>query len=720
MKNMGKKNKEKNTTSTSSLKAQTLGDKGASLAKSSLNALKETKLTSPVKSVGMKLFFIIFISIIACVLAVGQLAYSQSKKIVERKVSEASYQTIVQATDNLNTIFKTYEDISMQILIDKDFHKLAEKIADSKDDYTTFEGVKELGDKLQNYVMGNDAILGVYLFPVDPKVKLVTAGSASASAAEAMVDSEWFKAIQEQKGRTYWVETQPGGFGTGDKQATIGLGRLMNDSNLSKARYMILLEISLDRIQEQYRDIQLGEGSQISIVDENNNYIANSDASLIGKPQNIKLPETENDSLKLKSTSGEDVLAAYAQFKSMNWKLVGTIPVKELVKDAAIINKMTWITVGLAALLAIAIGLLVIRTIAIPLVQLRNLMNEGERGNLTVRSAFKKRQDEIGQLGESFNKMMTQITALAKQTTLSAEEVLATASELTDASKKTAISAREISVATEEIANGASSLAVEAERGSDLTGNINMQMRTVMDANGEMVESAGDVEKASQQGTAYMGVLIEKTGMTEEMTRSMVEKVDSLKESTGSIVKILDVLNNLTKQTNILSLNATIEAARAGAAGKGFMVVADEIRKLADQSRQSIDIVAQITERISGEIEETVQVLSEAYPLFQEQIGSVKEANQIFLTVQSQMGQFVQKLDSVTGSIGMLDQSQSVLSEAMTNVSAVAQQSSATSEEVASLSTEQLSISNGLVNLSERLDSVSRQLKDSLAKFKID
>ncbi|MUT67246.1 HAMP domain-containing protein [Paenibacillus sp. NEAU-GSW1] len=652
-------------------------------------------------------------------MAVGQLAYGQTKKIVERKVSDASYQTINQAADNLDTIFDNYDDLTMQIMIDKDFHSLVTKQVEAADDFTVFEARKDLGDMLSTFVMGNNTINGIYLLPLDDSVELVTGGGAGSAVIDEMIKSEWFAKIKEGGGKSFWVETQPTGFGSTNKKPSIGVGRVMNNSTTSEGHYLMLMEINIEKIMEKVNGIALGVGSQVSIIDANNNMITANETELLGKPHQVKVPEEESGSLKTSISDG-DVLAAYTTLESTGWKLIGTIPVNELVKDANVINKLTWITVGAAAILAMLIGFLVIRTIALPLVQIRNLMNEGERGNLTVRSTMKKRQDEIGQLGESFNKMMIQITELAKRTTMSAEEVLATASELTDASKKTAVSAREISVATEEIANGAGSLAVEAEKGSDLTNNINVQMKSVMEANGQMVASAGDVQQSSQQGTAYMGVLIEKTGQTEEMTRSMVEKVDKLKESTGSIVKILDVLNNLTKQTNILSLNATIEAARAGAAGKGFMVVADEIRKLADQTRQSIDIVSQITGNIGNEIEETVKVLSDAYPLFQEQIGSVKEANQIFLSVQNQMGQFVTKLDSVTGSIGMLDQSQLVLNEAMANVSAVAQQSSATSEEVASLSTEQLSISNGLVSLSERLDTVSRQLKESLAKFKID
>jgi methyl-accepting chemotaxis protein len=216
-----------------------------------------------------------------------------------------------------------------------------------------------------------------------------------------------------------------------------------------------------------------------------------------------------------------------------------------------------------------------------------------------------------------------------------------------------------------------------------------------------------------------MAELTTKTIATEVMTRSMVEKVDRLKDSTSSIRKILDVLNDMTKQTNILSLNAAIEAARAGASGKGFMVVADEIRKLAEQSKFNIGIVGTITVTIQKEIDETVKVLSEAYPLYQEQIKSVKEAELIFTQVQSRMGSFVEQLFGVTNSIQVLDESQNVLTEAMTNVSAVSEESSATSEQVASLSNEQLNVSESLVMLSVKLEELSHSLQNSLSKFRV-
>lgn len=724
-KNAGGKQQNENVTKKKMAEKWMKGSNAvAAKAKAASSAMEGMSWTNPLKSVGIKLFIAIFASILACVLTVGLLAYSEAKSLVEKKVSDASLQTVTQVADNLDIIYKTYEDLSLQILIDKDFHTLVNEMAGGEDDFSRFEASRNLSDKMQAYTLGNSSIKGLMLLPVNEQLPVLTAGSSQMSRANDLMASEWFKTSVELNGKVNWIAPQEGGLSMDSSKPTFGLSRLLKDSVSSQANYLLLFEMEVQSLQERYADVVLGDDSQISIIDNAGNYVVHNDPALIGKPSNLALPtegnEAQHGSKKLITEDRGEALAAYQAFESMEWRLVGTIPVNELVKDANSIRSLTWITVAAAAVLAIAIGWLIIMTIAKPLVQICSLMMEGARGNLTVRSTINKRQDEIGTLSTSFNEMMEQITALALHTTRSAEQVLLTASDLTEASRKTSTSAKEIAVATEEIANGATSLAVEAEKGNELTGHINEQMQQVIEANSEMVESASKVENASKQGTTYMGSLIQKTAATEQMTRSMVEKVDALKESTGSIVKILDVLNSLTKQTNILSLNATIEAARAGAAGKGFMVVADEIRKLADQSRQSIDVVAKITEKIRSEIDETVHVLSDAYPLFQEQIYSVKEANEIFVSVQEQMSQFAQRLDGVTSSVSRLDESQSVMAEAMTNVSAVAEEASATSEEVASLSSEQLSISENLVDLSEKLDAVSRGLSESLSRFKIE
>ena len=674
------------------------------------------------RSVGTKLFLLIFCSILLCVVTVGTFSYQISKNIIEEKVADSSMQTVTQTASKLDLMFQNLNELTMQLIFDNEIQNSLNTLNNSKQDaYEQFEAVKRIDTKFQSMLMSNTTIAAGYLIPIKEGLNPITSG-ASSTDYEAIRSSAWFQEVVARGGQPLWLPAEPNGLSGSLREPALGISRLVKSTSSNQEMYVLLLEVKYSELMSQLSGLNLGQGSAIKIVNDQGRLIFTEELAELTSINEVMFTADERQdgpfSIRSEDSSSGQVLAVFKKFNSIDWWLLGEIPVNELVKDAGQIRNITVIASLLAIVLAMGIGYMVIRMIAMPLRQLRDLMTLGERGDLTVRSTIRK-SDEIGQLAQSFNQMMAQIGSLASQTYQSASDVLQTAEALSESSKKTAVSAKEIAVATEEIAGGATSLAMEAERGSDLTDNIGRQMKHVISANNEMVVSAGNVQQSSEQGTRYMDLLIEKTGLTEEMTRSMVEKVDKLKESTGSIRKILEVLNNLTKQTNILSLNATIEAARAGAAGRGFMVVADEIRQLADQSRQSIDVVGQITETIQREIDETVSVLSEAYPIFQEQIVSVKEANQLFYSVQNQMSTFVDRLDSVTSSIGELDQSQTTLMEAMGSVSAVAEQSSATSEEVASLSTEQLSISEGLVKLSDTLEGVSNALKETLSRFKI-
>ena len=674
--------------------------------------LSKTKISNPIKSVGMKLFLSIFLSIVILVIVVGAISYNTSKSIIKDKVASSNESAIIQASGKIDAILSQYDQLTLQFSTDPNLVKYM------MDDFVRFESQNLFAKSVTGMTMKDSNLKAVHVIMNDGEV---ISSSSSAATSGAVEEMEWYKRLMEGEKQFLWIPTvREGIYDKVNKGDTFGLVRKIQDFTTMSVLGTILVEIKYDSLVKELASLK-GEdddGVHIAILDSDNKYVFSDESQRLTATSKIKLKEEAVGQFEASDEEGVDALIAYSKSTTTGWTLVGTYPVAELVKDA---NKIlaTTISVAIAAgLLAIVMSFFMVRMISNPLSTLRRLMKESEQGNLLGRTSFKTK-DEFGELGQSFNEMMEKITLLVRQTNESAQEVLANSGVLLESSKQTALSAKEISVATEEIASGASTLAVEAERGNDLTNHIGEQMRSVVDANLQMGASAAQVRKVSEQGIVYMGELITKTSLTEEKTRTMVEKVDRLKDSTTSIRKILDVLNSLTKQTNILSLNATIEAARAGAAGKGFMVVADEIRKLADQSRQSIDVVAQITETIQSEIDETVTVLSEAYPIFKEQIVSVKEADQIFKEVQNNMNGFIGQLDSVTESIQQLEQSQHTLSEAMSSVSAVSQQSSATSEEVASLSTEQLNVSQGLVSLAERLEALSNSLKGTLSKFKV-
>ncbi|MBD0381761.1 methyl-accepting chemotaxis protein [Paenibacillus sp. WST5] len=679
--------------------------------------MKQVKLENPVKSVGMKLFLMFFASILFFVLIVGMISYSVSKSVIKNKVAESSLQTVTQAGQKLDFLYQTFDETTLQIMLNKELQDLLDKLPNlDPSSYEALDVVRQLTDKLNVITFSNKSIKTLHLYRPDGKLIVIT-GSGGNTLSDNASNTDWFKKIIEGGGKVAWLDSKAKGYSSNSTN-TFAVGRLMRNTLSNTTSAILVLELGNEILNKEIKGMSLGDDSKVVITSGSNKNIATLNPDELEKDAVIQLTKEQLDEEHGSFTTDDDHLVAYYKSNISGWNLVGDIPVSALVKDAKKIFNYTLLIALFAAVAAVLIGLFVARMIGRPLVNLRNLMQQGAKGKLTVRANYTT-QDEIGQLGASFDTMMQQITTLVQQTSASAQQVFETATELTNSSKVTATAAREIAVATDEISNGAAGLATESEKGNELTQHIGMQMKNVIEANLEMGTAAADVQSSSEQGTKYMTELIGKTNLTEEMIRSMVDKVDNLKDSTRSIRKILDVLNNMTKQTNILSLNATIEAARAGAAGKGFMVVADEIRKLADQSRQSIDVVGQITETIQKEIDETVKVLSTATPIFQEQIQAVKEADTIFKQVTNHMGGFIQQLSTVSDSISTLEQSQVVLSDAMTNVSAVAEESLATSEEVASLSSEQLSISDGLVKLSDKLDLLSKSLNETLSKFEI-
>lgn len=671
------------------------------------------QMENPVKSVGMKLFLMFFASILFFVLVVGAISYSVSKNVIRTKMADSGLQTVTQAGLKLDLLYQNFEDLTLQVMYNNDLQALLEKIAKLTPlSYEANETAHQLTEKLNFVAFSNKAIKTLRIYEPDGKL-VVTTGSGGYESDTGISQTDWFKQIMDAGGKAAWLDSRLKGYST-DSGSTFGIGRIINNATSD----VLVVEFSTDILNNELSRITLGEDSSSVITNSSNNTIATLTTTELEKAATISLTKEQIEKSEGSITTKDDHLVAYYTSPVSGWNLIGDVPVSSMIKDAKKIYNYTLIVAFFAAIAAVLIGLFVVRMIGRPLVNLRNLMQQGAQGKLTVRANYTTK-DEIGQLGNSFDIMMEKITALVTQTSTSAQQVFETAAELTHSSKITANAAREIATATEEISGGAAGLATESERGNELTHHIGMQMKNVIAANLEMGTAATDVRTSSELGTTYMAELIDKTELTEKMIRSMVDKVDNLKDSTRSIRKILDVLNNMTKQTNILSLNATIEAARAGTAGKGFMVVADEIRKLADQSKQSIHVVGQITEKIQTEINETVKVLSTATPIFKQQIQAVKEADTIFKQVTAHMGGFIVQLSTVSDSISTLDQSQEVLSDAMMNVSAVAEESLATSQEVASLSTEQLSISNGLVRLSEQLDQLSTSLNETLSKFEV-
>lgn len=674
------------------------------------------------RSVGTKVSLILFVTVVLLSAVLGFSSYLMSKEIIRGQVGLASSRAIEQAADKLDFLFMQYESSSRQLAVDQILKSDLEAVADPNIDIIKKTAAEtRIKNKLDALKGSDERMTGIRLINRSDMSKTYFSSGASGSQTTDSTTAR-IQSIVDAGGKPVWIPGLQKGFYEASNEPTLTMGRLLQNLKKPEAEYVLLIEIKSEAITETLANLKIGNAGEVRILTADNTIVHAADTSLLESKSFITLSGDQmesEESFTAKDESGTNQLVVFRPLQSVDWRLIGYAPESDFLSAADRLIGVTLFVLIASVLVALAIGYYLYRMVGKPLQKLSALMEQGERGNLNVRAKFKGK-DEIGRLGQSFNRMLEQISLLVERTQGTTVELLGTAENLSKASRDTSHTAQEIALATGEIAHGASSLAEEAEKGSELAEEIGVQMNRVVDLNTTMDQSAGRVIEVSRQGQEYMEHLVEKTEAVSRMTSLIEENSDKLSKSTYSIRNILAPMVEMTKQTNILSLNASIEASRAGAAGKGFIVIADEIRKLSMASNDSIQNVSIITEEIQDAIAATVDVLGEVTPMFAEQLESVKEASSIFQNVSREMNSFITEIENSSASVKELIQSQSQLRDFVTNVSSVVQQTNASTEEVASVASEQHSVSEELVKLSNRLEELSEALKQSLGAFQVD
>jgi len=670
----------------------------------------------------MKIFIILFVTVVLLSAVLGFSSYTRSKEIIRAQVGLASSQAIEQAADKLDFLLTEYESLSRQLAVDQVLRVDLESIVrEDIDIVKKTEAETRIRNKLSAMQGSDDRLVGIRLVNRDLSSAYATSGLTGVQNGEAV--QARLQRIIAADGKPVWIPgLQKGFFGT-LTAPSVTMGRVLQNLKHPEAEYILLIEVKDTAITNLLSNLRIGQHGEVRVLTSDNMIVHALEQQLIESKSDISIGESETDrdqsSFIVNSEQDGKQLVVYRQLQKVDWRMVGFAPEKDFVSAADQLLYMAVYILLAAIVIALCIGYYLYRMVGRPLKKLSRVMEEGEQGNLQVRVNFKSK-DEIGRLGQSFNRMMEQISSLVERSHLITAQLLTTADNLSSASQSTSHHAGEIAGATKEIASGAASLAREADRGSHIVDEIGDQVGQVIQLNTAMNGSATRVITVSQQGKTFMDNLVGKTEDVSRMTGLIEENSEKLSKSTHSIRNILAPMIEMTKQTNILSLNASIEASRAGAAGKGFIVIADEIRKLASESNNSIQTVSSITEEIQEAIQSTVAILQSVTPLFQEQLHSVQEASSIFQNVTNEMEGFVSDIDNSSASVHELNGSQEILREFLDSISAVVQQSNASTEEVASMSSEQHKVSEELVQLADKLKELSESLGQSLSVFHIN
>lgn len=366
----------------------------------------------------------------------------------------------------------------------------------------------------------------------------------------------------------------------------------------------------------------------------------------------------------------------------------------------------------------VIIAIITSRALTKPVRVLNERMGLIAKGDLSAPPIQTHLRDEIGELISSTNEMNHTMRNLLNRINEASETVSSQSEELTQSTNEVKAGTEQISITMEELASGSE---VQANHASDLTETMGLFARRIEQASqgGEGVQTAStQVLDMTNEGAVLMHSSMEQMKVIDEIVHHAVERVKGFDHQAKQITELVSVIREIAEQTNLLALNAAIEAARAGEHGKGFAVVADEVRKLAEQSSVSVQDISQIVNDIQSESSSVALLLQDSYDEVEEGTAQITATGDTFSHINTAMTDMTTHIKQVSTVLSEVVASTQEINTSIQEIAAVSEESaagveetSASSQQASSAMEEVASSSSGLAGLAEELNGLVRQFK---------
>lgn len=441
---------------------------------------------------------------------------------------------------------------------------------------------------------------------------------------------------------------------------------------------VIGINMRLNTIIKDANSIKIGKEGYAFVATPDQHYIAHK----TDKPGEkltgdfiTKLYDKKQGSFKYEY-NGQPKQMFFDTNESTGWKLAGTMYVGEIQEAAQPVLDLTMIILAVT----IAIGgiaiYFIIKSIRKPLIALSESAEKISQGDLTQHIEVRT-HDEIGKLAQSFNDMSAKLKQVIQAVQNSIENVAASSEELTASAGQTAQATEHITSSIEQFSNSNEHQNDMIEKSSVQLNEMDRSLSHMVDTTSHMMESSIDSSKTAQAG----GELVQKTaGQMQTIEQAVKEAelvIQGLEQKSKDITNILGVINGIADQTNLLALNAAIEAARAGEAGRGFSVVAEEVRKLAEQSGSSSKEIESLTNEIVEEIEKSQNMFKQVAGEVQSGLNITDETKISFEKITDKTSEMTEQMKQMNGTAKELSHGSNDISHAVNQIKELSRESSA-------------------------------------------